>query len=73
MIVIDKQLCNGCRMCIEACPEEALGLVQKKAVVNDGACAQCGTCIDVCPENAIEMQNKAVLDAQDEMFDDGCH
>ena len=58
MIVIDKERCNGCRMCVDACPEEALGLVQKKAVVNHAACAQCGTCIDVCPENAIEMQDK---------------
>ena len=58
VIVIDEERCNGCRMCVDACPEEALGLIKKKAAVNHASCALCGTCIDICPERAIQTRDK---------------
>ncbi len=49
-------LCNGCGECIEICPEEAITLVDEKAVINDIACSGCGLCIPLCPVNAIDLQ-----------------
>lgn len=54
-LLIDKTLCTGCGSCVDACPFEALELVDNIAVVGD-ACTLCGTCVDECPESAITME-----------------
>jgi len=54
-IIIDKDLCRGCSLCIKACPFDALKMVDKKAVVLDN-CTTCGTCVPVCPFNAISKE-----------------
>lgn len=51
---IDKDKCTGCGSCVEACPFEALDLVEDLAQVNDN-CTLCGACVDVCPEEAISL------------------
>ncbi len=50
------ELCTGCRECVEICPEDAITIVDEKAVIDDLACTGCGMCVPVCPENAIDMQ-----------------
>lgn len=57
MIVIKGDLCDGCGICTEACPQEALSILKKKAVVNPGSCQECCTCIDVCPHGAMEIED----------------
>ncbi len=52
IIDIDKDLCTGCGECIDACPFEALELIDDIAVVNE-ACTLCGACEEVCPVEAI--------------------
>jgi len=37
-------------ICKKNCPEGAIKLVQKVAVIDQEKCTQCGTCIDVCPK-----------------------
>jgi heterodisulfide reductase subunit A len=51
------ELCTGCRECVEICPEDAITIVDEKAVIDDLACTGCGMCIPICPENAIDMQS----------------
>ena len=54
--VIDPQRCLGSSSCIKACPEEALGIVDGKAVlVNGAACIGHGACRVACPVDAIEL------------------
>ena len=52
-IRIDKERCNGCGSCVEACPTGAMSLMNGAAVIDYALCAQCEACIDVCPSGAI--------------------
>lgn len=54
MVNVDKEACTGCETCIEACPLEAISMVDEKAVINQDDCTECGTCIGECPAEAIK-------------------
>jgi ferredoxin len=54
-IRIDKQECNGCGSCVNACSMEALSLVDNIAVVDPELCVECGVCVDECPVDAISL------------------
>jgi len=49
-------LCGGCGSCVEACPNQALSLQNKKAAVDVTKCALCGYCTPACPELAIRLR-----------------
>lgn len=54
IIHIDEERCNGCGICVEACHEGALGLVDGKArLLRDDYCDGLGDCLPACPANAI--------------------
>ncbi len=58
--VIDKNVCIGCGMCEQHCPEAAIRMKknngQKKPVINYQFCKGCGICAEVCPVKAIQMR-----------------
>jgi electron transfer flavoprotein alpha subunit len=54
-IIINKDLCKGCGLCVSACPFTAIKIVDGKAEVLDN-CTSCGTCISKCPFDAITME-----------------
>ena len=59
IIKIDEELCNGCSLCIPACPEGALQIIDGKArLVSDLMCDGLGACIGECPEGAIEIEER---------------
>lgn len=47
-----KDLCNGCKACINNCFKAAI-LFKEKAFIDKKKCIGCGYCTDFCPENAI--------------------
>jgi 2-oxoglutarate ferredoxin oxidoreductase subunit delta len=68
-IVIDREQCKGCYLCIRACPVKAL---EKDAELNstgtypakpvgsdpqsvDNKCIACGNCYEVCPDVVIQV------------------
>lgn len=54
IIKIDEKKCNGCGLCIPACPEGALQIIDGKArLVSDLFCDGFGACLGDCPEGAI--------------------
>ena len=54
-------LCTGCEMCVQACPYDAIHLVDGKAQVNEVLCEGCGTCSATCLRAAIEVRNVTPL------------
>ncbi|MFZ2651605.1 MAG: NAD(P)-binding domain-containing protein [Burkholderiaceae bacterium] len=54
--VIDPTRCIGSASCVRACPEDALGVVNGKAVLkNASACIGHGACLSACPVEAISL------------------
>ena len=51
---VDQDICNGCGLCISACPTEAIELINKKAVIRADRCTNCRACIETCPVSAIK-------------------
>lgn len=52
---VDKKKCNGCALCVKACPSKAITLVAKKqpVVLDQTKCIKCGGCFDACRRDAI--------------------
>ena len=54
---IDEARCIGCRLCIDACPVDAiLGAPKRMHTVVDALCSGCGLCVAPCPVGCIEMR-----------------
>jgi len=59
IIEIDQVKCNGCGICVDACHEAAIELVNGKAhLVSDTCCDGLGACLPECPMGAILMTEK---------------
>ena len=56
IIAIDERKCNGCGLCINACHEGAIELVNGKAkLISDEYCDGLGDCLPQCPVDAIKI------------------
>ena len=61
-IVINRDRCKACYLCIEACPNKVLGMDEKVntlgyypvKVNSEKDCIGCAICARVCPDIAIE-------------------
>lgn len=59
IINIDQELCTGCGLCVNACHEGAIGMVEGKAVLlRDDYCDGLGNCLPVCPTGAITFEER---------------
>lgn len=63
IIKIDRDKCNGCELCVSACHEGAIGMVDGKAtLLRDDYCDGLGNCLPVCPTGAITFEQREALD-----------
>ncbi|HHT05528.1 MAG TPA: 4Fe-4S binding protein [Hydrogenispora sp.] len=59
IISIDEEKCNGCGLCITACHEGALQLVDGKAkLISESYCDGLGDCLPECPTGAITIEER---------------
>jgi ferredoxin len=53
MLRVRSDLCRGCGICIESCPQQAISIVSGTAYIIQNKCNQCRRCVEVCPQGAI--------------------
>ena len=59
IIKIDETKCSGCSLCVSACHEGAIGLVDGKAkLIHENYCDGLGNCLPVCPTEAISFEER---------------
>jgi len=59
IISIDEEKCNGCGLCVDACHEGALQMVDGKArLVSESYCDGLGDCLPECPTGAITIEER---------------
>ena len=57
IIKIDSEKCNGCGLCVSACHESAIGMVNGKArLLREDYCDGLGDCLPACPAEAISFE-----------------
>jgi len=61
-VQIDESLCNGCVLCMKACPTKAIRVRKDRVAHIEGVCIDCWECVRVCPKGAIKAITSDTLD-----------
>ncbi|EJO5348913.1 4Fe-4S binding protein [Clostridium botulinum] len=70
IVNIDKEKCNGCGLCVTACHEGAIELIDGKAVlINDEYCDGLGDCLPECPTGAIKIVEREAAEYNEELVE----
>lgn len=67
-IVVNEAYCKGCELCVDACPQDVIGLAEVRITAKGYhpaeliamGCTGCGICAVVCPESAIEVYREVL-------------
>jgi electron transfer flavoprotein alpha subunit len=63
-ILVCKEECTGCGLCTDACPFDAIEIVDDVAVIKEN-CNLCGACVEVCEFEAIEIEKVEAAGIED--------
>lgn len=58
--VVNDELCNGCRKCVDFCEFNALSYIKDKLIIFEDICHSCGGCVLLCPEKALTEKDKVI-------------
>jgi NAD-dependent dihydropyrimidine dehydrogenase PreA subunit len=53
MFIINREVCQGCGLCLEDCSAGAIVMLDGLAAIAQEKCTGCGLCITSCPQEAI--------------------
>ena len=60
-VSLDKDACNGCEDCLEACTTGVFEMRNgKSSPVNADECIGCQSCVEICEQNAITVEETGV-------------
>ncbi len=66
-ISVDLEKCQGCGVCVDICPSQALEMPQgdigertDRLVINQDVCIYCGACANSCPVEALTVKKKGL-------------
>ncbi|MBN1508035.1 MAG: 4Fe-4S binding protein [Sedimentisphaerales bacterium] len=63
VVKIDETKCTGCGLCVTACAEGAIQIVNGKArLISETYCDGLGACLGHCPEGAITVERREAAD-----------
>lgn len=65
MMIVNKDKCIGCNLCIKECPVRDIELIDGKANMKSLACFKCGHCVAICPKNAVSTDEYNMEDVKD--------
>ena len=67
IIRIDKEKCNGCGACADACHEGAIDIIDGKAeLIREHFCDGLGDCLPECPTGAISFEEREAPEYDEE-------
>jgi len=65
-IKVDIEKCIGCSLCVRACAQSAIQIIDKKAVIDLEKCNLCAACVEACRKySAISIKKENVADGVD--------